>query len=424
LTGNVAQPARLFAIIVCNQSVVRVNAAKWLKLNALQHLAVYFRPDCVHTRTMVMTQRLPASLTPLDTALAALLRGVEPLAPVALPLADALGCVAAGIPPLKAYPPHDIAAVDGWALRARDLVGASSYSPLPLAGPPVWVEAGDAMPVNCDCVVDSDSVDQSGPMVQVLAEAIPGQGVRRTGGDIAGGSVVVAAGHRVRPLDLLVARAAGLERLGVRRPRLRVVNIPATSGEAVTAKLIAENARAAGAEVVCTEATARDAASIAAALDTTACDLLITTGGSGVGRTDAAIAALAQRGEAVAHGIALQPGRTSAVGRIGKIPVVMLPGAPDQALAAWWTLVLPVLDLMSGLRPREPITLPLARKIASSVGITEVILLERKDGAWLPLAVGEMPLETIARADAWLAVPGGSEGFAAGAPVDAYMLGD
>ena len=74
---------------------------------------------------------------------------------------------------------------DGWALRARDLVGASSYSPLPLPTSPVWVEAGDAMPEGCDCVLDSDSVDQSGPMAQVLAEAIPGQGVRRAGGDIA-----------------------------------------------------------------------------------------------------------------------------------------------------------------------------------------------------------------------------------------------
>jgi molybdopterin molybdotransferase len=403
--------------------MARVNAAEWLKVNALQHLAVYFRPDCVHTQAMVSPQRLPASLTPLETALAALLRGLEPLAPAVLPLADALGCVAAGMPPLQAYPPRAIAAADGWALRARDLIGASSYSPLPLARAPVWVEAGDAIPDNCDCVVDSDSLDQTGQVVQVLAEAIPGQGVRRLGGDIAEGSVVIAAGRRIRPLDLMIARAAGLEKLDVRRPRLRVVNIP-TSGKAVTAQLISESARAAGAETICAEATARDAASIAAALDGGACDLLVTIGGSGVGRTDAAIAALAQRGEVIAHGIALQPGRTSAVGRIRKIPVIALPGAPDQALAAWWTLVLPVLDRLSDCLPRQKITLPLARKIASSVGIAELVLLERRASTWLPLAVGEMPLATIARADAWLAVPAGSEGFAAGAPVDAYMLRD
>jgi molybdopterin molybdotransferase len=373
---------------------------------------------------MVTTQRLPASLTPLDAALAALLDRLAPVAPTELSLADAIGCVAADGPPLGAFPPHDIAAADGWAFRARDLVGASSYSPLPLAKSPAWVEAGDAMPDGSDCVVDADGVDCTGSMIQVLAEAIPGQGVRRAGGDISEAGSVIAAGRPVRALDLLIARAAGLETLKVRRPRLRIVNIPAASGRAETAQLIAESARAAGASVVCTEAAARDAASIVKSIDPDACDLLITVGGSGVGRTDATVTALAQRGEVVAHGIALQPGRTSAVGRIGNIPVLALPGAPDQALAAWWTLALPALDLMSGRQKRPAITLPLARKIASSVGVAEIVLLERNDGAWMPLAVGDLSLETIARADAWLAVLGGSEGYAAGAPVDAYMLGD
>jgi molybdopterin molybdotransferase len=372
---------------------------------------------------MTSTQRLSASLTPLDTALAALLRDLAPVQPIDLSLDDALGCIAAEMPPLEAYPPHDVAATDGWAMRANDLVGASSYSPLPLAASPVWVEAGDRMPEGCDCVIDADSVDQSGPLVQVLAEAIPGQGVRRIGGELAQGSFVIAAGRRVRPLDLSLARAAGRQGLSVRRPRLAIVNIRA-SGAAVTAQLIAESACKAGATVALVEAAARDAGSIAKALGAGNRDMLITVGGSGVGRTDATIAALAERGEIVAHGIALQPGRTAAIGRIGMIPVVALPGAPDQALAAWWTLALPVLDRLSGRQPRMTVTLPLARKIASSVGIAEIVLLEKKNGSWMPLAVGELSLETVARADAWLVVSGGSEGFAAGAPVDAYMLRD
>jgi molybdopterin biosynthesis enzyme len=175
----------------------------------------------------------------------------------------------------------------------------------------------------------------------------------------------------------------------------------------------------------CVAASGRDAASIAEAMDVSACDVLVTTGGSGVGRTDETIAALARRGEVIAHGIALQPGHTAAVGRIGNVPVIALPGAPDQALAVWWTLVLPVLARLAGLAPqRDAATLSLARKIASHVGMTELVLLERIDGQWLPLATGELSLETIARADAWLAVPGSSEGFAAGTPVDAYMLRD
>jgi molybdopterin molybdotransferase len=189
--------------------------------------------------------------------------------------------------------------------------------------------------------------------------------------------------------------------------------------------LIAGLAGTAGAGTAWVEARGRDTASIADMVDVSACDLLVTVGGSGVGRTDAAIAALAARGAEIVHGIALQPGRTAAFGRIGDIPVIALPGATDQALAVWWTLVLPVLERLAGLSwSREVVTLPLARKIASQVGMTELVLLESIEGQWLPLATGELPLEAIARADAWLAVPGGSEGFAAGTPVDAYMLRD
>jgi molybdopterin biosynthesis enzyme len=174
--------------------------------------------------------------------------------------------------------------------------------------------------------------------------------------------------------------------------------------------------------VVSVTASGRDAASIVAAIDVGDCDLLLLIGGSGVGRTDAAVTALAGCGEVIAHGIAVQPGRTSAVGRIGKTPVVVLPGAPDQAFAAWWTLALPVLDRLSGRRPRKSLNLPLSRKIASGVGIAEVVLLERKQGAWVTLAVGELSLDVIARAEAWLTVSGGTEGFAAGRRVDGYML--
>ncbi|MBV9530991.1 MAG: molybdopterin-binding protein [Bradyrhizobium sp.] len=368
-----------------------------------------------------MAQRLPASLTPLDVALGAVLSGLKPLAVVELPLREAMGCVTAELPPLKAYPPHDVAAADGFALRSRDVVGASSYTPVPLRMPAVWVEAGDRVPEGCDCVIDVDSIEVTGPIPQVLTEAIPGQGLRRTGGDIADG-FVVAPGSRFGPLDILVARAAGLEKMRVRRPKLGVLNVPAAEGEVATAQLICECARSASAEVVYAEVASRDAASIGEGLAAEACDLLVTIGGCGVGRTDASVVALAQRGEVIAHGIALRPGRTSALGWIGNTPVIALSGSTDQALAAWWTLALPVVDRLSGRQPRQTIVLPLARKIASSVGIAEIALLGRKHDTFVPLALGDLSFETIVNAQAWLTVPGSSEGYAAGAPVAAYML--
>jgi molybdopterin molybdotransferase len=349
-------------------------------------------------------QRLPASLTPLDVALAKLLRGIEGVASGGRASGDIAACAAAGLGELRAWPPRDIAAVDGWALRASDLVGASSYTPLPLMKGPVWVEAGDSIPDGSDCVIDEDALDRTGSMAQVLAEAIPGQGIRRKGGEVVDTRTIIDAW---RPGDLRHS------------PRIRVVNIP--GGGDITAKLVARSLRMAGVDVVCVEADARDATSIAKALDISACDLLVTIGGSGVGRTDAAVLTLAERGEVLAHGFALQPGRTAAVGRIGNKPVIVMPGAPDQALAVWWTLVLPVLDRLAGAQ-RKTASRPLAQKIASSVGIAEIVLLGEQDRAWVPLAVGDLPLTAIARAKAWLVVPGDSEGYAAGTPVNAYLL--
>jgi len=351
---------------------------------------------------MTSVQRLPASLTPLDLALAALLGDAKPVA--AREPAGRASRAAVEIPELKSWPPHDIAASDGGALRASDLVGASSYTPLPLGRSPVWVEAGDKMPDSCDCVLDEGSIDLTGPIAQVLAEAIPGQGVRRKGSAIADAS------------RLVEAWSAGDS--AAHRLRVCVVNIP---GGDITARLIANALRKAGVDVVLVEAGARDAASIGKRLDSSDCDLLIIIGGSGVGRTDASVVALAARGEVMAHGLALQPGRTAAVGRIRHMPVVVVPGAPDQALAAWWTIVLPALDRLSG-RQRGTLRLPLARKIASTVGLSEIVLLERSEDAWMPLAIGDLPLQIVARADAWLLVSGGSEGYAAGTHVDAYLL--
>jgi molybdopterin biosynthesis enzyme len=349
------------------------------------------------------------------------LDGLAAVAPREIALAEALGRVAAPMPSLPPTPARDSAAADGWAFASRELVGASSYVPLPLTAAPEWVEAGDMMPEGCDCVVDADQVETSGPLIQVLAEAIPGQSVRRAGSDLSG-QTGMEAGRVIGARDLLAARAAGCATLAVRQPRLFLLNIPATDGRDVTAQLIADLARGEGAAVARIDAAARDAASIASALATEACDLILTIGGSGVGRSDATVAALIQRGTLLAHGMALQPGRTTAIAKIDAVPVSALPGAPDAALAAWWTLALPVLDGLAARVARPTTTLPLARKIASGVGVAELVVLQQVDATWLPLAVGELSLAAIARADAWCAVPAGSEGYAAATPVDAYMI--
>jgi molybdopterin biosynthesis enzyme len=371
-----------------------------------------------------MTQRLPA-LTPLDVALRLLLDGVEPVESVGVPLGDAVGSIAAKSQLLSgAHPAFGMAVADGWALRARDIVGASSYSPLPLSAPPVWVEAGDRLPDHCDCVLDTDMVEQIGPLFQVLAEAVPGHGIRRTGDDIAAGRSIIAPGRRVNGFDVLAARAAGLDHLQIRSPRVCVIDVPSLDGNAASSQFVLEFAKVAGARAIDLQAKGRDAVSISSAIGEGAYDLVVTVGGTGLGRTDATIQALAARGARLIHGLALQPGRTAAAGKFGTTPVIAAPGAPEQALAVCLMLVQPVLDLLTARSPRHEVVRPLARKISSSIGVAEIVLLEATEDGWMPIAAGQLSLEAIARGDAWLTVPADSEGFAAGTMAGAFPLRD
>ena len=175
--------------------------------------SVYFRLDSGHSASHDLDRSAcrPRSRRSMRRSIACC-EGVEPVAPVELPLAEALRCIAAEMPPLEAHPPHDVAAVDGCAFARprsgrRVLLFAAAVDGSAGLGRSRRCHAAMA----CDCVLDADSVDLSGPMPQVLAEAIPGQGVRRAGGDIAAGSRVVG-GRTARAAARSPAGARGWNR--------------------------------------------------------------------------------------------------------------------------------------------------------------------------------------------------------------------
>lgn len=362
-------------------------------------------------------------LTTHEAALVALLDDIAPVAPSFVPLDQALRRVAAQMPALvAAQPAGDIAVTNGWACRALDLVGATAYSPSALPVVPTWVESGDPMPSGCDCVLEVALVDCSGPVALAVSEASPGYGVRRVGEDLLADGLPTLEGKTLRPTDLLLARKVGLSALAVRIPRVRIINAAGENTEALSSRLIADCLHSAGATVAAIETCARDIAAIAAALERGTCDLLILIGGTGDGRTDVTSQALARHGALRVHGIALSPGRTTAIGRFGSIPAVAMPGSPDQAFGAFLAVVLPVVERLSGQSPQAGVTLPLSRKIASTVGLCDIVLLCEEHQAWTPLAVGDFSMDSMRRADAWLAIGGDSEGYAAGTPVSAIPL--
>jgi molybdopterin biosynthesis enzyme len=148
-------------------------------------------------------------------------------------------------------------------------------------------------------------------------------------------------------------------------------------------------------------------------------DAVVAVGGTGQGRDDRSVLTLADKGGLVAHGIALSPGETAAFGFVGNKPVLLLPGRLDAALAVWMTIGRAMLRrLTGGAQGERTATVTLSRKVASTVGLAEIIPLRRSGELAEPLAAKYLSLTALARSHGWLLVPADSEGYSAGALVE------
>jgi molybdopterin biosynthesis enzyme len=120
----------------------------------------------------------------------------------------------------------------------------------------------------------------------------------------------------------------------------------------------------------------------------------------------------------LAHGIALSPGETAAVGVVAGRPVLALPGRLDAALAVWHVLGRHLIARLAGnLEPMATRSGRLTRKIASTVGIAELVPVRCIAHEATPIASGYVPLAALAQADGWILVPAQSEGYPAGSEV-------
>ena len=325
-----------------------------------------------------MTRRLAS----LAEALGPVLAGLEPAAPVKLPPLDAVGLILAA--PLHASGPVPAAATalrKGLAVRSLDLVGASPHAPALLAAHPPMVRAGEPLPPGCDAVLDPDAVTDHGGWLEAVEAPAPGWQARLAGHDLAAGAVLAPAGALFTPELALAACLAGIAQVAARRP--------------VVAVEIADPAlrtwlelRLAGLGCVMRAATGSGPPA-----------LILRAAGDGPPR------------------LALQPGETAWIAREGEAAAIDLPARFDGAVSAFCALALPVLARLTGAAPR-PVSVRLAGKLTSAIGLTELALFRLEADMAVPLASGDVTLAALAAADAFCLTPPEAEGFAAGASLD------
>ncbi|MCO4054275.1 MAG: hypothetical protein HEQ16_09545 [Bosea sp.] len=320
----------------------------------------------------------------LDEVLGPVLARLHPVPPVALAPAKAIGLVLCeNLVAAAPWPARPVALRAGLAVASLDLVGASPHAPLFLPQMPPMLSAGDPLPAGCDAILDPGAAQNQFGMVEITGSVAPGTHVRLAGHDAPQGSVIARAGCCFTAAQSLAAMVLGVAAVPVRRPRIALaITDPALAGWLATE-------------------LARQGCLV---------------------EPDAARAhlLLRQHGEAAPR-LALNPGEAGWIEWSGGQVVIDLPGRFDAAFGCWLALGMPALARLSGW-PLRSVALPLALKLSSAIGASEIALLAMRDGKFHPLGVGDLTMASIASADAWLLIPPGSEGEAAGQRVTATAL--
>lgn len=375
-------------------------------------------------------------------------------------LMDGLGRVLAeDVRAEESMPPFDNSAMDGYAVRAADVGGASEQAPVSLkvledvaagytatreVGPDqaIRIMTGAPMPAGADSVVMVERTRRADGGVEVLAPVGDGQNVRRTGEDVAAGDLVLRQGKVLRAGDIGLLASIGRPSVQVvRRPRVAVLS---TGDELVEVdealapgKIRNSNAYALASQVL--EAggvpellgIARDTAEHLAEKikEGLGADVLITSGGVSVGDYDFVKDVLGELGQMLFWKVSMKPAKPLAFGMIGGKPTFGLPGNPTSSMVSFEQFVRPTLLKLAGrsdvLRPEVEVVVsqPIKKKPGRQFFLR--VMLNRRDGrieASLTGPQGSGILRSMSLAQGLLVLPEDAGDLAPGDKAVAQLL--
>jgi molybdopterin molybdotransferase len=326
-----------------------------------------------------------AALLSVAAAQARILAALTALRSERVPLDDALHRVlAAPVVSRRTLPPFANSAMDGYAVRAADLAGASPQRPVRLAvagesragrvpsrhlepGTAMRIMTGAPMPEGADTVVRHEDTDNGRETVAIRVTPRHGASVRPAGEDMRAGDRVLEPGRRLRSADLAACAALGEIWLEVaRRPRVAVLS---TGDELVEPDREPGPGQIVDSNAVAVAAAVRDAGGepvrLGIARDTVVdlrrhleegarCDLVVSSAGVSVGDHDHVRDVVEELGSLDLWRVAMRPGRPLAVGSVRGVPFIGLPGNPVSSQVTFELFARPaILALQGDARPHR-----------------------------------------------------------------------
>jgi molybdenum cofactor synthesis domain-containing protein len=363
-------------------------------------------------------------------------------------------------------PPFDRSLVDGFAVRAADLIAASGASPICLRlnyeiiacgiSPAVTVSSGTATPIatggpiprGADAVVMIEQTEPTGPssdaVIAVRRAVSPGQFVGFAGSDIVRGETLLRPGTLIGSREIGMLAACGLEQVEVfRRPRVGVIStgdelvaqgkplraaaIYDSNGPIISAAVAENGGTAFSYGAIPDEETALRKAIKRAFSE---CDMIILSGGTSKGAGDLTYRLIAGLGAPgiVAHGVALKPGKPLCLAVCDGKPVIVLPGFPTSAMFTFHDVVAPVLRRLAGLPERSEahVSATVPVRVSSEIGRTEFVMvsLVEREGCLVayPVGKGSGSVTAFSQADGFVAIDALAEALPAGAHADVTLF--
>ncbi|WP_373088460.1 gephyrin-like molybdotransferase Glp [Sneathiella sp.] len=318
----------------------------------------------------------------VDEARAKILKDIKPVSTEVIALAEANGRVLAeDAVARRTQPPADMSAMDGFAVKAADIamvpaqlriVGTAaaggSHDTVLQTGEAVRIFTGAPLPDGADTIVIQEDTEFTNDAVTVLETAKVGRYVRPAGLDFRGGDIGLTADRVLSPRDIGLLAAMNIPWVTVRRrPRIALLSTgdelvrpgePVARNQIISSNslLVAAMIREAGGDPIDLGIAEDNAASLREkAAGASSADMLITLGGASVGDHDLVQSVLAEEGLAVDFWrIAMRPGKPLMFGDFAGIPMLGMPGNPVSSMICSFLFLLPAIDALCGLTPRQP----------------------------------------------------------------------